>query len=439
MRRDRGLFGLLAAVFMLAAWPPAAMAAPASPLLSAGQPVTWWFAYKFNAKTAQTAANDAARLCPFGGEKKDYGLPYGQTYAIASSADSTLKPGVGLIGTSDRDPLGATFGEIYSGPYSYVVWNDQFKGDPTLPCGEDCGQPWAHAKGLVAWRDDGSGILLQVTTPGWPGAAGKDNPRTVDGNTLGCTLGDNIEFGQHFFALKLTPADVAIVLKAAANAGVATKPGVGQVVHLRPQGPADLATLVAALGDPTPAAAAVRLDDLSSHVKVISKPSVLHVPPWQLVSATLGSEPLLVASWVVGKDGFPSTRSGKTPGCWSPGLAKPGEVQVAVKGTWKGAPIGLLGGNPQLPDSNHAKVAVSLAGGHGYAIFGDMNQTGGLASECTRSQNPRGGLFFVVADSGLWSSLKALLTGTIAAYDTKTVREGAPPAPAVKHVRHVTH
>jgi hypothetical protein len=146
------------------------------------------------------------------------------------------------------------------------------------------------------------------------------------------------------------------------------------------------------------------------------------------VSATLGGEPLKVASWWTGKSAFPSTKATK-PGCWDPGLSKPGKVQIAITGRWQGQPIGLAGGASDK--GNHAKVGVSLPGGHDYAVFGDMNQTGGLSNLCTRSQNPRGGLFFAVQDAALASSVRDLLDGLVAAEGTATVEEGAAPwAPA---------
>jgi hypothetical protein len=66
------------------------------------------------------------------------------------------------------------------------------------------------------------------------------------------------------------------------------------------------------------------------------------------------------------------------------------------------------------PDGNHAKIGVSLGNtsNHSYAIFGDMNQQGSLSGpNCKSSQNGRGGLFYVVDDSQLFSSVRDLITG----------------------------
>jgi len=90
--------------------------------------------------------------------------------------------------------MGATFDEIYSGSYNYVVWNDQFYQDPRLAaCGSSnsCSAPWGHSKGMLAWNDSGGGVVMQVTTPDWPGAGGEQHPRQEEGNTLGCTARDN--------------------------------------------------------------------------------------------------------------------------------------------------------------------------------------------------------------------------------------------------------
>ena len=46
-------------------------------------------------------------------------------------------------------------------------------------------------QGVIGWGDDGTGFILQVTTPDWPGAGSKAHPRKSDGNTLGCCDDDN--------------------------------------------------------------------------------------------------------------------------------------------------------------------------------------------------------------------------------------------------------
>jgi hypothetical protein len=52
---------------------------------------------------------------------------------------------------------------------------------------------------------------------------------------------------------------------------------------------------------------------------------------------------------------------------------------------------------------------------HSYVIFGDLNQQGTLAGpRCDSSQNGRGGLFFVLDDGYLWSSVRDLLQGETA-------------------------
>jgi hypothetical protein len=62
------------------------------------------------------------------------------------------------------------------------------------------------------------------------------------------------------------------------------------------------------------------------------------------------------------------------------------------------------------PNGNHAKIGVST-GTHTYAIFGDMNQQGALSDKCDSSQNGRGGLFYVVNDAALASSVGNLIKG----------------------------
>ena len=149
---------------------------------------------------------------------------------------------------------------------------------------------------------------------------------------------------------------------------------------------------------------------LSSGVRLISKPSALHVPPWQLVSARLGGVPLRTATWWTAP-AIPATDAATKIACWDAALGKPGAVAIATTGTWSGKTIGLQGG--PSPDRNHGKIGVSTGGDHPYAIFGDMNQQGALgpAAKCGSSQNGRGGLFFVVEDRALHDSVAALIAG----------------------------
>src|SRR5204863_8132467 len=119
------------------------------------------------------------------------------------------------------DPVGATFDGVYNDGFFYVIWNDQFYGDPAIAgCTNSCSSPWGHSKGMLAWNDAGDGFVMQVSTPSWPAAGSKLSPRKTDGNTLGCVTDDDVKVSQHFFALKLTKDDVVKVLKALKNASV---------------------------------------------------------------------------------------------------------------------------------------------------------------------------------------------------------------------------
>ena len=144
---------------------------------------------------------------------------------------------------------------------------------------------------------------------------------------------------------------------------------------------------------------------------LISKPSNLRVPPWQMVSALLGSEPLRAATWWARPE-IPTTKATTVVGCWDPSLAKPGAVEIATTGIWAGSEIGLE--RIPDPDGNHAKIGESTDSttNHSYAIFGDMNQQGSLSGpNCKSSQDGRGGLFYVVDDSQLFSSVRDLING----------------------------
>jgi hypothetical protein len=365
--------------------------------------VEWWFVFKFNAEAFPQSCAAPQRACPFGGHVQPY-QQFSQQFVYASSTNHTLQQGGGCLGGTTTDPLGATFNQVYNGNFSFVLWNDQFYGDPILTEGG----PWGHSKGMLAWDQNGNGLVLQVSTPDWPGSG---SPATLrnSGNTLGCILTDNdIMVSQHFFSLQLNKDDVVIVLKALANASVVTDPGKPQIV--KNGGPAEIQTLVEALGKESSSKVPTK-DKLSSGVVLISKPSNLHVPPWQMVSAMLGGEPLRAATWWT-KPEIPTTTAATAIGCWDPSLGKPGAVEIAISGTWNGKTIGLEG--LAEPNGNHAKVGVST-GSHTYAIFGDMNQQGSLAPpRCPSSQNGRGGLFYVVDDAPLFRSVQDLIKGSAA-------------------------
>lgn len=207
------------------------------------------------------------------------------------------------------------------------------------------------------------------------------------------------------------------MLDALANASVVTS--VGNPTLVSNGGPGPISTRVAALG--VRSSSSIVLDVmLSTGVRLISKPSALHVPPWQMVSALLGGPDLRAAtSWAT--PFTPSTRRDTPIGCWDPSLPPPGGVEVATSGVWQGKPIGLKGGLPA--DGNHAKVGVSVSGRANYTIFGDMNQQGAINGRCDRSQNGRGGLFFVIDNAALNASVANLIGG-----DTAPV--APPPDPA---------
>jgi len=408
---------LLAVVFLsliaLPAFPQRAVtvsdAAPV-PLLKPDHPVDWWFVFKFNSEILPGCSAGAARACLFGGKVQDY-KSFSQQFAYASSESGTLQLGSECLGDTTTDPLGATFDQVYNGDFHYLIWNDQFYDEPAIKgCTQECGAPWGHSKGMLAWDDAGDGFVLQVSTPSWPAAGSKNFPRNNDGNTLGCVIDNDVEVSQHFFSLKLTKDDVVKVLTALGNASVVTDPKDPQIVNNG--GPADIQKLVTALGVESKSTK-FTTDRLSSGVILISKPSRLHVPPWQMVSSILGGISLRTATWWASPEIYSTTASTKMA-CWSSTLAAPGAVEIATTGHWEGKEFGLTGGSG--PNFNHAKIGVPTSGTNAYAIFGDMNQQGDavVAANCGSSQNGRGGLFYVVNDTGLFNSVKDLITGQTA-------------------------
>jgi hypothetical protein len=368
--------------------------------------VDWWFVFKLNSAFPECGAG-VTRVCTFGGMVQNY-PNFGQQFIFASSENAQLQQGGGCVGETTMDPLGATFDQVYNGTYNYVIWNDQFYDDPKIKgCTQDCGAPWGHSKGMLAWNSAGDGLVLQVTTPSWPASGRNASPRKTDGNTLGCVKDNDVLVSQDFFALKVTKDDLVKVLGALANSSVVTNPKNKQIV--RNGGPADVQKLVKALGVKSKSTTALH-EELSSGVELISKPSALHVPPWQMVSSFLKGVSLRAATWWEGTNKIYSTTNATKITCWSNTLGKPGAVEIATTGQWNGQTIGLVGGSSV--DRNHAKIGVSTSGGARYAIFGDMNQEGSATgTNCASSQNGRGGLFFVIDNEQLALSVGALIQG----------------------------
>lgn len=387
---------------------PALGQASLTPLDADGQPVDWWFVFKFNATGFPGCGeNSGQRKCPFGGKVQAYDR-FSQQFAAASSRNGKLEKGKGCLGATMTDPLGATFSQVYNGKAFFVIWNDQFYQDPPLKkCGKSnsCNKPWGHSKGMLAWNDDGNGFVLQVTTPSWPGAGSKKVPRK-DGNTLGCVTNNNVVFAQHFFALKLDKGGVIGVLKALANASVVTDPRDSQIV--RNGGPEEIRDFVDGLGEKSNSKS-VFTQQLSPDVTLIAKPSKLNVPPWQMVSAMLASQPNKAATWWNRPKIYSTLKKTKMK-CWDPSLEKPGAVQIVTTGQFNGTEFKLVSG------ANHAKIGVTIAGSDKYAIFSDMNQQGTIEPpNCDQSQNGRGGLFFAVKNNtALFDSLSEMLDGDIA-------------------------
>ena len=377
-----------------------------SPLLQKGRPVDWWFVFKFNAAVFPGCGGGVTRACLFGGDVQSYHA-FSQQFVYASSEAPTLQQGNGCSGDTTDDPIGATFDEVYDGSFHYVVWNDQFYDDPDINgCSESCGSPWGHSKGMVAWNDAGEGLVMQVSTPSWPAAGSREFPRKTDGNTLGCVKDNDVQVSQHFFALRLSKDDLVQVLMALSNASVVTDPKNPQIVNNG--GPPDVQKLVASLGVKS-ASDTYSKTTLSTGVQLISKPSNLKVPPWQMVSAILGGVPLRTATWWATPEIY-STTSSTSIACWSGSLSKPGAVEIATTGHWSGKEIGLTGGLGT--NFNHAKLGVSTSTSDHYAVFGDMNQQGTLSGpNCASSQNGRGGTFYVVSNPQLSGSLTSLISG----------------------------
>lgn len=396
-----------------------------TPWMDLNTPATWWFIFKLNAESypgCTPIADEKERTCRFGGQLRKKGL-YSQQYLVASNLAPSLHTGKSCLGMSEQDPLSATFAHIQDQSYNYVIWNDQFKDDPFIPgCHKICFPPWGHSKGILAWNDAGQGVVIQVTTPAWPAAVNKTYPRKTDGNTLGCIQStNNLRLSQHFFALKLSKNDTAIVLKGLLNAGVATDPHNPQIVHNG--GPKDIQTLVNQLGRPSTSREIIH-ERLSSGIQLIVKPARLHVPPWQMVSALLDGVGLRVATFWRDSH-IPSTKPHTRIACWNHQLPQPGPVEIATTGQWQGHSFNLWISPTTGFDTNHAKIAVSIDNTKFYTVFGDLNQKGAIFDKpyCSKGQNGRGGLFFVADDEILWNSVTQLLRGKTLSTNIQTARK----------------
>jgi len=276
----------------------------------------------------------------FGGDVQNY-RAFSQQFVYASSDNHTLQQGNDCLGDTLDDPIGATFDQAYEGMFHYVIWNDQFYDDPQIQgCTTSCSAPWGHSKGILVWNDAGAGFVMQVTTPSWPASGSKQSPRQNDGNTLGCVKDNDVQVSQHFFALKLTKDDVIKILSALYNASVVTDTSNPQIV--RNGGPLDVQELVKKLGVKSNSKTYTK-DVLSTGIEMISKPSQLNVPPWQMVSAILGGVSLRSATWWANPKIY-STNSSTTITCWDNSLPKPGPVEIATTGKWAGKEFSLTGG-----------------------------------------------------------------------------------------------
>jgi hypothetical protein len=424
------------------------------PLLSKGHAVDWWFVFKLNASafpdcgTPDGSKGTDTRVCPFGGAVQAVEVqppppdgtgktgPYrfGQRFVFASSEKPNLADGgQECMGTSTGDPVGATFDEVYNGNFHYLLWNDQFHDTEPAPVegctGGDCGAPWGHSKGMIAWNDAGEGFVMQVSTPSWPGSGNSKYLRPKIGNTLGCIAGDDdVEVSQHFFALRLNHADMLTVLHGLYEASVVAEPEAAgtpqtQFSNIGSSGPADVAQAARMLGGrsqlKTSAMDSVMPETLSTGVKFMAKPSGLHVPPWQMVSSLLGGIGLRTATWWATPPIY-STTAGPV-GCWDSSLKQtPGAVDIAITGKWGGIGFNLIGN----PNANHAKIGVSTTGTNHWAVFGDENQQGSRDPKekpCDSSQNGRGGTFYALNNAALSADMTSLITGLDAKTTTAPV------------------
>jgi hypothetical protein len=110
----------VSALGIAAAAPRAARSSAPVPLVAAGHPVSWWFAFKFNA--GKFAGCAVAKSCSFGDSPQNYTLGEGDEFAVASSDSPTLAMHTSCIGEdAEDDPVGRTFAQVYANNFFYVA------------------------------------------------------------------------------------------------------------------------------------------------------------------------------------------------------------------------------------------------------------------------------------------------------------------------------
>ncbi|CAH0484246.1 unnamed protein product [Peronospora farinosa] len=199
-----------------------------------GRPVAWWAVLKLpshvqpptgvKTRVVPTPCDCPAPNCsnvPTGGwpalQKRATGLCY--LYADSRNPKFRYFRDVGYecLGQGGNDPVSRTLRQknADSKPY-WALFNDQLNGiagafhpEFNLSIGIErvCGGGdlfSAHAKGAVAFQDDGSGgFFLQTSTPNFP------DPTLNDSFVrLGCQTDNNVQFAQHMLAISLGDAEL---------------------------------------------------------------------------------------------------------------------------------------------------------------------------------------------------------------------------------------
>ncbi len=142
------------------------VSAPApAPLLSAGHPVDWWFTFKLNSAHLRDAALPLQEPA-FGGTPQTCCSSDSSSRLRAVRMGRCSRAAVGARETPRRDPIGATFDQVYNGTFNYVIWNDQLYDDLTIKgLHEGMRRAVGALKGMVAWNSTGDGFVMQASTP----------------------------------------------------------------------------------------------------------------------------------------------------------------------------------------------------------------------------------------------------------------------------------
>jgi deoxyribonuclease-2 len=295
---------------------------------------------------------------------------YYDTYSRGNMkvSSNTLDTGNGALGNT----LKQIYSEVESGngtDFGYVFYNDEF------PEGKKHGSPWAHAKGVLGFDDNGAFWLVH-SVPRFP-------TYTKDGYD-GCCYSDT--YGQSYLCMEF---DSLSEINTIGQQMQIRRPAVYD--YKLPVGFADkmpdLANWLKGSYDHNPDTSSVELRTAGGRTfRDHAKTHYWGKDLYEDLVAPAEEEDLLACTWQNGAGGV------------LPTFCKPDYAWDVynIEG------IGLSDGSSWLTTQDHSKWAVSRGGN--VACIGDINRVA--------SQESRGGGTVCHTDSDLWSAMNATVKAT---------------------------